>query len=258
MESSKVIVITGAAHGIGEATVLKFLKSGYIVAACDLDAAGLEHLKAVTSESGFADKLYTFEVNTSKKELLLELSQKIFNQFGRIDALFANAGIHRSNKLLTIEDSELELMINTNIYGTVYTLQAFMPYMVEAKQGAVVINSSDQFYVGKQNNFAYGMTKGAIGQIVRSLAADYAEFNIRVNAVCPGTVDTPLAQDALARYAKRSGKTMAEVWDEENSLFLLKRVGKADEIANMVYFIVEEATFSTGAFFSADGGLSAV
>lgn len=262
MTPRKSIVITGAAHGIGRETAILFYENGYQVFAIDFDKAGLDTLKKDVADlksqsEAPAERLHVFHASTSDKNVLNEIAMNVKELSPNLDALFVNAGVHGSNTILTISDEELDRILHTNIFGSIYTIQAFLPYMVEQKRGAVVINSSDQFFIGKPNNFAYGLTKGALGQIVRSLAADYAKDGIRVNAVCPGTIRTPLSEEAIARYSQRSGKSLDECWAEENSLFPLGRVGEAKEVAKMVRFIVEDATYSTGSFFTCDGGLTA-
>lgn len=255
-DEKKVIAITGGATGIGRATVLKFLAEGYVVSFCDINddkASELMQLSEVTDKSAL---LYC-HVDTKDRSAIKSWVAATIEKFGHLNAVFANAGIHRSNTLLDIKDEELELMINTNIYGTIYTLQETIPHIIDAGGGAVVINDSDQFYIGKACSFAYGLTKGALGQITRSLAIDLGPKKVRVNAVCPSTIHTPLSDSAMERYAKRAGLSLEAAWDEENSIFPLGRAGEADEVASMVYYLVEHGTFCTGGHYLVDGGLVA-
>lgn len=258
MERCKVIAISGGATGIGRATVEKFLHEGYSVSFADINLSEGQKLVDTLRDQGFGeDKLCFVQANTTNKDELTHWAQVTMERFGHLDAIFANAGIHRSNTLLNIDPQELKLMIDTNIYGTIYTLQALIPCLQQNGSGAVVLNCSDQFFIGKGNNFGYGLTKGALGQITRSLAVDLAKDHIRVNAVCPGTIRTPLADAALGRYAQRAGISMEQAWAEEDSLFTLGRCGTAEEVAEMVYFLIEKATFSTGAHYLVDGGIVA-
>lgn len=257
-EVNKVIAISGGATGIGRATVELFLKEGYRVSFGDINEEASFALLKELKEHGFGDDKVIFtKVNTTLPEDITAWRNAIIERFGRLDAIFANAGIHRSNTMLNIDPQELKLMIDTNIYGTVYTLQELVPYLQQNGGGSVVINCSDQFFIGKGNNFGYGLTKGALGQITRSLAVDLAKDHIRVNAVCPGTIRTPLADEALGRYAHRAGISLEQAWAEEDALFTLGRCGTADEVAQMVYFLTEKATFSTGAHYLVDGGIVA-
>ena len=256
MDKSRVIAITGGSTGIGRACVLMFLKRDYNVSFGDINDEEASSLLDECHKLGFDSSRVMFShVNTTCREEIARWAEATAKHFGHIDAVFANAGIHRSNTMLNIDPAELELMINTNIYGTVWTLQELVPYLQKNGSGSVVINCSDQFFIGKGNNFAYGLTKGALGQITRSLAVDLAKDNIRVNAVCPGTIRTPLADKALGRWADKAGITLEQAWAEEDALFTMGRCGTADEVATMVYFLVNDATFSTGSHFLTDGGL---
>ena len=242
---NKTIFITGGASGIGAATVTKFLNEGWNVLFTDI------HDPAVT------DQRSRFVRADSSKKAELERAALIAEQeFGGIDALFCNSGIHRRNTVLDITQEELDLVIQTNIYGTVYTLQAVLPYIIRRGSGSVVLNSSDQFFVGKAHSFAYGMTKGAIGQIARSLAIDLGPKNIRVNAICPGTIHTPLVDNLFAKFSAKDNKTIEQYWKEENALFARGQAGRPEEVAEMVYFLIsDKASFCTGGHYLIDGGL---
>ena len=242
---NKTIFITGGASGIGAATVSKFLSEGWNVLFTDI------HDPAVTDQrSRFV------RADSSKKAELKRAALIAEQEFGGIDALFCNSGIHRRNTVLDITQEELDLVVQTNIYGTVYALQTVLPYIIKRGGGAVVLNSSDQFFVGKAHSFAYGMTKGAIGQIARSLAIDLGPKNIRVNAICPGTIHTPLVDNLFAKFSAQDNKTIEQYWQEENALFARGQAGKPEEVAEMVYFLIsDKASFCTGGHYLIDGGL---
>lgn len=242
---NKTIFITGGASGIGAATVSKFISEGWNVLFTDIH------------EPTTIDQRSRFVRADSTKKAELERAALIAEQeFGGIDALFCNSGIHRRNTVLDITQEELDLVIQTNIYGTVYTLQAVLPYIIRRGSGSVVLNSSDQFFVGKAHSFAYGMTKGAIGQIARSLAIDLGPKNIRVNAICPGTIHTPLVDNLFAKFSAKDNKTIEQYWKEENALFARGQAGRPEEVAEMVYFLIsDKASFCTGGHYLIDGGL---
>ena len=242
---NKTIFITGGASGIGAATVSKFLSEGWNVLFTDLhDPVDVE------------PNAFFVQADSRNKDHLDYAAHIAEQQFGGIDALFCNSGIHRRNTVLDITQEELDLVVQTNIYGTVYALQAVLPYIIKIGGGAVVLNSSDQFFVGKAHSFAYGMTKGAIGQIARSLAIDLGPKNIRVNAICPGTIHTPLVDNLFAKFSKQDNKNIEQYWQEENALFARGQAGKPEEVAEMVYFLIsDKASFCTGGHYLIDGGL---
>lgn len=242
---SKTILITGGASGIGAATVTKFLHEGWNVLFTDIQEPA-----AVPAGACFV------KADSSDKAEVEHAAQVAADTFGGIDALFCNSGIHRRNTILDISQEELDLVIRTNIYGTTYTLQAVLPHIIARGGGAVVLNSSDQFFVGKAHSFAYGMTKGAIGQIARSLAIDLGPHNIRVNAICPGTIHTPLVDNLFAKFSEQDHKTIEQYWLEENALFARGKAGTPQEVAEMVYFLIsDKASFCTGGHYLIDGGL---
>ena len=193
--------------------------------------------------------------DSSHKEELEKAASIAGKEFGGIDALFCNSGIHRCNTVLDVAQEELDLMINLNIYGTVYTIQAVLPYIIKRGKGSVVLNDSDQFFVGKPDSFVYGMTKGAVGQITRSLAIDLGEYNIRVNAVCAGTIHAALADNLFKDSAEKENKTIDEYWEQENRLYARKEAGGPEEVAELVYFLIsDKASFCTGGHYLYDGG----
>lgn len=247
----KTVFITGGSTGIGNACVRKFHHGGWQVAFMDVNAA--EGRKTAEQLEG----VFFFQGDTRNRTDVENAVAGARDAFGGIDGIIANAGIHRCNTLLDISDEELDLMIDVNIRGTVNTLRAAVPLL--ARGGSVVINASDQCYVGKANSFGYGLTKGAIGQIARSLAIDLGPRGIRVNAVCAGTIRTPLTESLFQKFADitHGGNTDA-YWEAEAAQYPLGRVGEAHEVAELIFFLAgDAASFMTGGLYLVDGGLVA-
>lgn len=251
----KTIFITGGSTGIGAASVRKFISQGWNVGFMDINPKAASEL---SEKLGNPDNLVFVEGNTRNRRDIHNAVEAVIARFGQLDSVFANAGIHRSNTLLNISDEELDLVIQTNIYGTVNTLREAVPHIVEAGGGTVVINASDQWFVGKAHSFAYGLTKGALGQITRSLSIDLGPKNIRVNAICPGTIHTPLVDNLFDKLSRENDCTVEDCWEEENALYARGRAGEPGEVAELVYFLASDASsFCTGGHYLVDGGLVA-
>ena len=250
----KAVFITGGASGIGAAAVKKFLSEGWRVAFTDVNAELGEKFAAELNSGDIWFRAADVRDLASMQAAAGEAEEAV----GPITALFSNAGIHRCNTMLDIDPEEFDLVVKTNIYGTFHTLRAVVPYIEKNGGGAVVINDSDQWFVGKPNSFVYGLTKGALGQITRSLAVDLGPKNIRVNAVCAGTIRTPLVDDLFARFAEADGLTIDDYWKKENSLYARGSAGQPEEVAELVYFLAsDKASFCTGGHYLCDGGLCA-
>lgn len=155
------IFITGGASGIGEAAVRLFVTRGWKVTFVDIYA---DRGHSLAQELGSGNVCFC-QANTRDIDSLAVAARAATDSFGPVTALFANAGIHRSNTILDITDEEFDAVIQTNIYGTYNTLKVIVPLIVEAGGGSIVINASDQSKIGKPHSFAYGLTKGALGQI---------------------------------------------------------------------------------------------
>ena len=239
----KTVFITGGASGIGAAAVRKFHAEGWNVAFMDIDAARGGELAASLADS---DRVLFAAGSTTVRSDIRRAVAAAIEKFGRLD------------NVLDISDEELKLMIDTNIYGTVDTLREAVPEIIKAGGGTVVINASDQWFVGKAHSFAYGLTKGALGQITRSLSIDLGKYNIRVNAVFAGTIHTPLVDNLFDRFSKAENKPVEEYWAEENALYARGSVGRPEEVAEMMYFLASDASsFCTGGHYLVDGGLVA-
>lgn len=249
------VFITGGATGIGSASVEKFLEQGWNVGFMDINVKAATQLVERLSKP---EQLLFVEGDTKKRDDIHRAVEATVEKFGSLNSVVANAGIHRCNTLLDIQDEELDLMIQTNIYGTVNTLREAVPHLIKNGKGSVVINASDQWFVGKPNSFAYGLTKGALGQITRSLSIDLGPHNIRVNAVCAGTIRTPLVDNLFADFAKVNHCDIEDYWKAENALYARGSAGEPREVAELIYFLASDASsFCTGGHYLVDGGLVA-
>ncbi|GAB3936843.1 SDR family NAD(P)-dependent oxidoreductase [Larkinella terrae] len=240
----KIAVITGATTGIGKATRELLVDRG--VKVYNLD----------TTKPADDDTRGEFiPCDVRKVQDIKDAFSAIIARETKIDMLFANAGIHLFATMEQTSDEDLDNLININIKGTFYSVREILPYMKAQKRGSIVLMGSDQTFVGKGSSSVYGMTKGATGQLTKSTAIDYAPYNIRVNCICPGTIDTPLLDRAVTHFATINGVEEAGVYESLNAVQPWGRIGKPQEIAAVVAFLLsDENSFMTGSLVSADGG----
>jgi NAD(P)-dependent dehydrogenase (short-subunit alcohol dehydrogenase family) len=256
IKKNKAIFITGGASGIGAATVRYFFQKGWNICFIDTQKNKAELL---LESLGYPKRVSYFYADVRNYQALLDAVKQGVEAHGYFNAVFANAGIHLHADILSATLEEWKRIIDVNLTGVFYTIKATLPILLKNKKGAIVMMGSDQSLVAKKNSFAYGASKGAIGQMTKSLALDYAKHNIRVNCVCPATIDTPLTHKILQAYADKYYQgDLAKVMNLEAAEFPLGRIGYPEEVAKTVYFLVSDnASYITGTLLPIDGGYTA-
>ena len=246
----KRALVTGGASGIGLAIATRFTQEGARVVIADLSAT--EASLAVQASDGKLGKTIGDVSRLADAERMVN---EAASQMGGLEILINNAGIETSGSVTTAKDDEWERQINVNLNG-VYRMSRFaIPKIIEAGGGTIVNMSSVGGLVAVKDFSAYGASKAAVIQLTRSMAADYAENNIRVNAVCPGAVETPLLKRAIERMGGDKAQEMREMYA---SFTLLKRIAQPEEIAAVIAFLAsDESSFITGVSIPVDGGFSA-
>lgn len=243
--SGQRILITGASSGIGLASARHFAALGARVTAIDVQRP----------PDDFPGRVILCDVGNSSdaEKGVLQCAESL----GGIDALVTCAGIHASGPLESMDWDEVERLTRVNFLGTLAVVRAAIPWLRESASGAIVLVSSDQAFVGKPGNAVYGATKAAVAGLARSLALDLAP-KVRVNAVCPGSVDTPFFQRAAHRLAERRGVPLERLLTALSAEQPLGRVGRPEEIASVIGFLCSPAAaFLTGACLPVDGGYTA-
>ena len=238
----KVCVVTGGSSGIGLSIVKLFLAHDYQVFNLDICPSSFgEFRQCDITDVGQVSKI------------MADVADQ-----GSIDVLVSNAGIHFSGSIENTSEEELERVFNINVKGAYAAVKSVLPAMKAQQNGAIILMASDQALIAKHNSFAYNLSKAALASMAKTTALDYAQFNIRANAVCPGTIETPLYHQAINNYCEKSGANKADVHAEEAALQPLGRLGQAEEVAELVYFLAsDKAKFITGSLQVIDGGYTA-
>jgi len=243
----KTIVVTGGALGIGRAAVEIFVERGASVLMIDWDEVAGAELEASVNENG---KCIFRKADVSKHDAVQSAIEDAFESFGSIDSLVVSAGIQRYGTALTTDDAQWDEVLDVNLRGAWNAARAALPYI--RKQGGSIVNvSSVQALASQQNVLAYTVSKHGLIGLTRSMAMDFARDGVRVNAVCPGTVDTP-----MLKWAASLDPNPDSVYAACNAMHPLGRIAQPNEIAEVVAFLAHESSsFVTGSVWTADGGL---
>lgn len=235
----KTCIVTGGSSGIGLSIVQLFLANDYQVFNLDLQSSEYGEFR---------------QCDITNLEQVTQIIDDIAKQH-QIDVLVSNAGIHLSATIENTSEEQLDKLFSINVKGAYAATKAVLPSMKSNQNGAIIYIASDQAIVGKTNSFAYNLSKAALGSMAKTTALDYAGFNIRANAVCPGTIETPLYHTAIDNYCEKSGANKDEIHQEEAKLQPLGRLGQPEEVAELVLFLAsDKAKFITGSLQVIDGG----
>jgi NAD(P)-dependent dehydrogenase (short-subunit alcohol dehydrogenase family) len=242
---NKIIIITGGASGIGAATAQLFSQEGAQVYILD---------KKKTPPT-LPATIHYLQTDVSNAEQVQQAVAQIHAQQRVIDYLFCNAGVHLFANIEESSVTAIQQVLATNLLGTIYCLQQVLPYMKQQQAGSIVLMASDQAFIAKEQCAVYGASKAAIAQLAKSTALDYAAYGIRVNCVCPGTIDTPMYQRVIQQFEEKAGVSENDMRARVAASLPLKRVGQAEEVAQVVRFLCSDAaSFMTGALVNVDGG----
>ncbi|MDY6937756.1 MAG: glucose 1-dehydrogenase [Cyanobacteriota bacterium] len=236
---NKTVVITGGGSGMGLACAEAFLAEGANVAICGRTQEKLDRA-ANTLEAD--DRIFTAAVDVSQISDLDRFYQQTSDRFGKIDVVFANAGIGIPTGVGDVDEETFDKIVSVNFKGVFFTVQQALPYLKDGS--AIVLNASLTQHQGLTNLTVYGATKAAVSQLARSFASSLLPRNIRVNAVSPGVIDTDMTQNMDEN-----------ILEALNNEIPMQRLGRPAEIAKAVLFLAsDDASYITGEDLLVDGG----
>ncbi len=250
---NKIALITGGASGMGLATAEYFCREGAAVALADTQAEQAEQAAARLQQAGQRALAVACDVTQSSQ--VRSAVEATVREFGRLDILFANAGIGYSGELTRSTDEDWEQVVGVNAKGVFLSCREAIRQMLAQRPagGAVVINASISGLIGIPAQAPYAASKGAVVELTRQLAVEYARQGVRINCVCPGTVDTPVLRRGMAMSGDPQGFLDMLITNHP-----IGRIGRSEEIAAAVAFLAsDEASFITGSILPVDGGYTA-
>ncbi|MGN6317165.1 3-oxoacyl-ACP reductase FabG [Trinickia sp.] len=240
----KIAIVTGAGQGIGAATARKFAREGAAVAVCDLNADAVNAVVGACRES--RTEAMGVAVDIADRQAVHDMVGQVLERFGRIDILVNNAGITRDARLQKMTPEQFEQVIDVNLRGVFHTTQAVVDCMVEQQAGVILNASSVVGIYGNYGQSNYAASKFGVIGFTKTWSRELGPKGIRVNAVAPGFIDTPI----LATIPD-------EVLEKMRSQVPLRRLGQPEEIANIYAFLAsDEASYINGAVIEASGGMT--
>ena len=242
----KVAVVTGGGQGLGASTSRLFARHGARVVIADVnEAAASEVADQIADGAGYAQGI---RADVTAAEDAQRLMDETVERWGRIDVLVNNAGIASSGTVTDISEKDWDRVMTVNVKGAYLCSRFAIPHMQAAGGGSIVCIASASGVIGQLNQVAYNVSKHAVVGLVRCMALDHVEANIRVNAVCPGAIRTPMV-DAL------SGQQLETL----RRMHPLQRIAEPEEVAEAVLHLAgDESSFSTGCVYLVDGGMTAM
>ncbi|MCR2823053.1 SDR family NAD(P)-dependent oxidoreductase [Lederbergia panacisoli] len=247
--TGKIAVITGSGSGIGRATALRFASEGAHVIVNDINQKhGEETVEEIKQNGGNAS---FFLGDVTKPDDVQALTQFVMEKHGKIDILFNNAGISNVGRVDEVEPDVWDKVMNVNVKGVYLPSKYIVPHMMEQKSGCIINMSSCAAEIGLLRRALYSATKGAVLALTKAMQVDYAPYNIRVNAILPGTIFTPFVENYLKSAYDDPTEAIAGIKKRQ----LSGDLGKPEDVANAALFLAsDEASFMMGSPLYIDGG----
>lgn len=249
--AGKVAIITGAASGIGKAGAVLFADEGARIAIADVDETGGNEVVREISDRG-GDAIFVRTDVTGAAEVKSMVAATIA-AFGRIDILYNNAGIVRLGSVEEISEEDWDLVMNVNLKSVYLCSKYAIPHMKQAGGGSIINAGSTVSFVGSPKSAPYCASKGGLLILTKQMALDYAPFNIRVNAICPGVTDTPFAAQVFG-----STPDPVQARRQSERARPIGRLAKPEEVARAALFLAsDESSLAMGSALVVDGGYTA-
>ncbi len=239
----KVVIVTGAAAGIGAGVAKLFTEGGAHVFLVDLDGPGVQKVAATLQAAG--GSAFGFEANAGSRDAMAKVVEDAVNRFGRIDVLINNAGIYPRQPFLEMTEEQWDGMHDINLKSVFHCTKLVMPHMVRQRAGAIVNISSVTFFTGLQNLTHYIASKGAIIGFTRALAREIGEYNVRVNCITPGAIETEGERKLMSK------EEADKVMDQQS---LKRRISPLDLARVCLFLSTELSDAMTGQTLNVDGG----
>jgi len=251
----KVILITGAAMGLGVATAIEAAKQGASVSLIDYNSDGLEKAKVEIEKQFPGTQVLTVTADVSKEEAVKNYVDATLKRFGRIDGFYNNAGIEGRQASMTEYDLNVfKKVIDINLMGVYYGMRYILPVMQKQNYGRIVNVASVGGIRGVMNQTPYVATKHAVSGITKNAALEYGRYNIFTNAIAPGAILTPMVAEAFKQVNPSDPKKAENEYAQANPT---KRLGKPEEVASLVVFLLsDDASYISGQTIAIDGGQS--
>lgn len=246
----KVALLTGAGSGIGKTTAELFAREGAAVVVNDIDERkGQETARSIQAAGGSAMFLHADVTDSDSVQAMVREAVKVC---GKVDILFNNAGISGVGAIHEIEPEAWDRVIQVNLRGVFLPSKHVLPYMMERKAGNIINMSSCIAEIGLARRASYSAAKGAVLALTKSMQVDYAKYNIRVNAVLPGTIMTPFVEQYLQSSYEDPAAAIAAIKTRQ----LSGELGRPEDVASAVLFLAsDESAFMMGSPLYIDGGV---
>ncbi|MFP4457528.1 MAG: glucose 1-dehydrogenase [Clostridia bacterium] len=251
----KVIIVTGAGSGLGQATTIQLAREGAKLTLVDIDEQSLEETKEKILDVNPDSEMLIIKADVSNKEDVRNYVDKTVENFNKIDGFFNNAGIEgKQNMTEDYGVDEFHKVVSINLDGVFYGMKYVLEVMKDQGFGSIVNTASVGGIRGVGNQSGYAASKHGVVGLTKNSGVEYGEFGIRINAIAPGAIMTPMVKASLKQMDEENWEQVGEEFVEANPM---KRFGKPQEVAYLVSFLLsDESTFINGTVINIDGGQS--